>query len=219
MCGEVETSREHAPPRCFFPKGAEVGRNLRVNLITVPACDRHNSEKSNDDEFFRAVVVGISAHASPLASGHFRDKLLRAAQRNPTTYGSYFNEKGHVLNGTFRLLQIDRERLDSCIDRVTRALYFHSFGRKWIYPITPISPNVFESVQNDAPEAHERYDHVISLAREFLSGTPVEGFNPDVFKYRLRQDEERGVYVFAAIFYDVFEVYCYSSKDHIAVAI
>jgi hypothetical protein len=57
MCDSLETSREHAPPRCFFPESKAIGRNLRVNLITVPSCDIHNSEKSKDDEFLRSVIL------------------------------------------------------------------------------------------------------------------------------------------------------------------
>ena len=219
MCDSVETSTEHAPPKCFFPTEAEAGQNLRINLITVPSCDRHNSEKSNDDEFFRAVIVGMSAHVSPVASDHFLGKIIRASARNPTTYGSYFDEQGHVLNGAFRLLQIDRKRLDSCIDHLVRALYFYSFKKKWKYQINPVSPNIFASIKNDAPEIYEPYEQGIALAQDYLMSAPVEDSNPDVFKYRLRHDEEREIYIVAAIFYDAFEVYCFSSKEHAEAAI
>jgi len=57
MCDSVEMSREHTPPRCFFPEAKAIGRDLRRDLITVPSCDRHNSKKSKDDEFLRSVIV------------------------------------------------------------------------------------------------------------------------------------------------------------------
>ncbi|MFG0677725.1 hypothetical protein [Delftia sp. WSY_7] len=44
-CGELATSREHAPPQSFFPK------NFKLNLITVPSCEKHNNSKSKNDEY------------------------------------------------------------------------------------------------------------------------------------------------------------------------
>jgi hypothetical protein len=61
MCDSPETSREHAPPLCFFPETKDVGRDLRRNLVTVPSCDVHNSKKSKDDEFFRSLVLMAAA--------------------------------------------------------------------------------------------------------------------------------------------------------------
>ena len=219
MCDEVETSREHAPPRCLFPTEAEAGRNLRVNLITVPSCDRHNSEKSTDDEFFRAIVLGIAAHNSPVAADHFRGKLLRAAARNPTTYGTYFDEQGQVHKGAFRVLKIDRTRLDACLVHIARALYFHATKQKWWLPIYPISPNLFSETKNDAPQPHALSKDGIALAREYLSGTPIQGSNPEVFRYRMKCDDIQKIFVLAAIFYESFEIFCYSSKAMAEAAI
>ena len=51
MCSDNETSREHTPPRGFFPT------NHRVNLITVPSCSVHNEDTSKDDEYERNIIT------------------------------------------------------------------------------------------------------------------------------------------------------------------
>jgi hypothetical protein len=50
-CGEKRRSVEHVPPKCFFPDERDAKGNAlyRKQLITVPACDAHNLEKSKDD--------------------------------------------------------------------------------------------------------------------------------------------------------------------------
>ena len=59
-CGKPATSREHAPPRSFFPDSS------KLNLITVPSCDIHNGRKSKDDEYVRALLVmSILLHDRP----------------------------------------------------------------------------------------------------------------------------------------------------------
>ncbi len=52
----------------------------------------------------------------------------------------------------------------------------------------------------------------VEASQSFLGPEPIRGENPDVFKYRLRYDEVDEAYAFAAIFYDCFEVYSFSSR-------
>src|SRR4030081_910056 len=60
MCAARATSREHVPPRNLFPEARENGGvDYRLNLITVPSCDVHNSAKSDDDEFLMVSLAGI----------------------------------------------------------------------------------------------------------------------------------------------------------------
>lgn len=53
---------------------------------------------------------------------------------------------------------------------------------------------------------------VVEISRRFLGSEPLRGENPEVFKYRIRYDENDESYAFAAIFYDRFEVYSFSSR-------
>lgn len=51
FCGGEVTGVEHIPPKSFFPKGK------RNELITVPSCDKHNQEKSKEDEYIRTILL------------------------------------------------------------------------------------------------------------------------------------------------------------------
>ena len=58
MCHKPASTREHAPPLCFFPeaKDLEPPQDLRKHLITVPSCPDHNLSASKDDEYALVLV-------------------------------------------------------------------------------------------------------------------------------------------------------------------
>jgi hypothetical protein len=211
MCDLAETSREHAPPSSFFPETKIIGRDLRRNLVTVPSCDLHNSSKSKDDEFLRSVIL-MSEKNNAAGKHLFFGKLLRAVKRSPLTYGSFFLDKGTIGQGKDRVLQLDRDRFDRCIDHIARALFFDCYKRKWLLPISVTSPNFFGRIQSDSIIPHHLNMNAVDISREFLRDEPIRGENPDVFKYRLRYEEATDSYALGAIFYDHFEVFTFSSK-------
>jgi hypothetical protein len=43
FCGKIASSKEHIPPKQVF-------KGLKINRITVPSCDEHNTSKSGEDE-------------------------------------------------------------------------------------------------------------------------------------------------------------------------
>lgn len=211
MCASEETSREHAPPLCFFPNVEAFGQDLRRNLITVPSCDLHNSKKSKDDEFLRTVVL-MTAESSPVGRHLFFGKLLRAVRRASHVYESFFSDKGTVEKGRGRALQLDRERFDQCIDRLARALFFDTFKEKWALPIHVVSPNFISAVQDEKIVPHEPSMPLIATCRQYLLYEPIKGENPDAFMYRIRRDETAQLFALAAVFYKHFEIFTFSSK-------
>ncbi len=81
-CGKPATSREHVPPKCFFPEKKDVGHDgFRKNLITVPSCDEHNYQKSDDDEFLLASVAAVLNNNS-VGFNHNQSKVKRAMQKS-----------------------------------------------------------------------------------------------------------------------------------------
>ncbi|MBL8539827.1 MAG: hypothetical protein JNK68_05585 [Betaproteobacteria bacterium] len=219
MCNAIATSREHAPPSCFFPSVDDVGIDLRKNLVTVPACDDHNSRKSKDDEFFRAVIVMTAAQHSEIGRVQFFGKFIRAVRRTPHAYRSFFEDHGTLAGRTQHASRIDRTRFDACVDHLARALFFHTYGTKWVFPIAITSPNFYSGVANDAIVPHLPTEQAVAMTRRVLGSQAVLGDNPDVFKYRLRYEPSEDAFAFAAIFYDVFEVFSYSSRELSQVAV
>lgn len=217
MCDSPETSREHAPPLCFFPEANDIGRDLRRNLVTVPSCDRHNSRKSKDDEYFRSVILMTAAQNSDAGRHQFLGKLLRAAARTPHAQRSFFSDQGTIADGKGRVLQVDRQRFDACVDHLAKALFFDAFRRKCSLPISVVSPDFFRGIASDQVVPHRLTLETVDVSRQVLGAEPIRGENPEVFRYRLRYDEVGNTFAFAAIFYDCFEVYSFSSR-HLAQA-
>ena len=210
MCELPETSREHAPPSCFFPEQKGYGKDLRRGLITVPSCDAHNSVKSKDDEFMRSVIIMTSAPKSLAGRFQFFGKFLRAMRRRPHVFQSFFKDRGTAARGTGRVIQIDRPRFDRCVDNLARALFFHTYQRQWPHRIASISPNFYSGVESDQVKVHEPTKQGMEVARKFLESVPTQGENPEVFEYKIRYDEQAGIFSVAMRFYESFEVYAFS---------
>ena len=212
MCAAAEVSREHAPPQCLFPTESDIGKDLRKNLITVPSCDEHNSKKSADDEFMRAVILMAAVSSNEIAAHHFLGKFLRGVQRNSQAYSEFFEDRGSLASGQQRALRLNRDRFDKCIDHLARALFFHTFGAKWDLPIVMASPNFYAEVTQQGAVTHLPSQQAIEATKLFLLSEPVLGENSEVFMYRLRYDLPSQTFAFAGCFYDFFEIYGVSSR-------
>lgn len=82
MFDSILISLDHVPPRSLFPESREVGgKDYRVNLITVPSCELHNSAKSHDDEFLMVSLSGIIGNNS-IGYRHKLGKVDRAIRRS-----------------------------------------------------------------------------------------------------------------------------------------
>lgn len=211
-CPGPKSSDEHVPPKCLFPEIAEFGLDTRRNLITVPSCDAHNSQKSGDDEFFRTVLLMRQGLNGP-GRHQFEGKLLRAAGRRPNTYGKFFADKGLSPHGEARILAIDRDRFDRCIRQIAKGLFYFHSGERWDYPILTMSSAFLSSSPEGTPMAHVPSEQMAEVTHDFLKVEPIRGENPEVFKYRIRFDEAPKVYSLACLFYEIFEVCCYSSIE------
>ena len=66
-CQRRGTTREHIPPKSFFPK------DQRNQLLTVKSCELHNNKKSSDDIY---VLAQICMNASRT---HGRDEVRQEA--------------------------------------------------------------------------------------------------------------------------------------------
>lgn len=212
MCAAGEASREHAPPQCLFPTESEIGKDLRKNLITVPSCDEHNSKKSADDEFMRAVILMAAVSSNDIARHLFLGKFLRGVQRSSHIYSEFFKDPGLLSSGNQLALQLNRDRFDKCIDHIARALFFHTFNAKWDLPIVMASPNFYSEVTQQGPVTHLPTQQAIEATKQFLLSEPVRGENSEVFMYRIRYDKPSKIFAFAGCFYDFFEIYGVSSN-------
>lgn len=129
-CGhDAEVSRDHVVPLCLFT------RPYPPQMITVPACDNCNTEKSRDDHFLRDyLVTDVQGSESPTAQAIFDSgKLWRSLTRKtsdlllevlPRTQVRPLHTEADIYLGEFPQASIDLERLERTIFRIVRGLYY-----------------------------------------------------------------------------------------------
>ena len=137
-CGrEQYLTRDHVPPRTLFPEPRSAG------LITVPCCEQCRSGWSDDDEYFRTVVINAGQLYGDKLAAPVNDAMLRSLSKArkrrfsqmiiesiceiplETDSGIYL---GHAL-----ILKFDQDRVNRVSQRIVRGLFFYEKG----YPLPP----------------------------------------------------------------------------------
>jgi len=195
MCNEDATSVEHVPPRCLFPEKKDLpyGVDLRQHLITVPACNAYNTEKSKDDEYLLYSLV-ISIPTGEVGKDHFQSKILRAVKRNPSLIKLLMknkqavvvvDEKTRELQKTIAL-KIDSNRIDSALEHISRGIYFNHFKEKWLEEITTQAEFLLTSLDPlNGKELNEDASKLANATDVAFNGAKFHGKNKEVFKYQV----------------------------------
>lgn len=132
-CNSLANTKDHVPPKLIFPKP-------RPRLITVPACSICNHQASKDDEYFRLVSVLEEKSGEHTSAVGIQGSVLRSLERSEAkglktsfqqqiNYFDIVTEAGIYL-GTSLGYEVDRSRLNRVIQRVTRGIFLHTFGRR-----------------------------------------------------------------------------------------
>ena len=132
MCERKYETKEHVPPRSFFPESGEMdnGIDYRRNLITVPSCKLHNLNKSDDDQYLLFVIVS-GFRANETAQKMFSRKIVRAITRKPSLVSFFKNNFNVSLGGKQTIgYHVDRERFDRTISKFASALYYFCYKEK-----------------------------------------------------------------------------------------
>lgn len=212
MCENEATSKEHVPPKCLFPESKDVkGINLRKDLIIVPSCEIHNSQKSKDDEFLLIALTGAVCN-NYIAYQQAKTKVNRAVRRKSqdflgkvilknmksTTVKTIDGVEFPVLVG-----EPDLKRFRNCFTHIAYGLYFHKFGQK------------FEGEMNMIIGFLKYRNHNYQTLSELLKKRfeveklklEVEGKNPEVFTYQFCSPDENEIIGLKMVFYQGAEVF------------
>lgn len=195
MCNKDSTGVEHVPPLCLFPAQKDLpdGVDLRKELITVPACDEHNTAKSKDDEYLLNILV-INLPANKVAKNHFLTKIMRAVQRNPGLMKQIMGDARPILavneesDETYRTLavNIDEARLGAALNHIARALYFYHFGKQWLGEVKTQPDFLLVSLDpGNARKLNKPGQKMADAANQIFAEAKYFGKNPDVFKYQV----------------------------------
>lgn len=212
MCSAFATSREHVPPKNLFPEAKDVeGANYRLNLITVPSCDEHNSQKSHDDEFLMVSLAGIIGNNS-IGYIHKLTKVDRAIRNSAhKLLTQVVVEKRRIYrielepNKFYEVLwgTPDLERLLRCFKHVAYALHFHHFGMRFHGKITVLLGYLF----HDNPNAKNRVQFIHDRAAIDLKDNPILGSNPEIFHYQVTKPDQFSMFLMKLTFYGGLQVY------------
>ncbi|AZR80827.1 hypothetical protein [Thiomicrospira sp. S5] len=209
MCDAHATSVEHVPPKCLFPTIKDSGKNHRVDLITVPSCDKHNGEKSRDDEFLMVCIAGIIGNNS-IGYQHYHGKIQRALKR--TSYKLldkvFLKKRFYHFHDDNEFLEIlwgtpDYQRLIKCFEHIAMGIYRHHYGTNFKGKVKPYLGFLHSNEPN--PKAFkELIQH--KTAKE-LENQPKLGSNQEVFYYQYTTPDQFGIFLVKLSFYENVDVY------------
>lgn len=138
LCGQPPTAsdpitREHVPPKQFYPKKMRSG----LNLWTVPAHQSCNEKSREDEEYFYHVAFLLVSAGNPQIGAAILADLKRRARNQQTRHlvRLIINESGRkaasriiLPNGRVRCL-VSRPRLQHVAVKIARCLFYKDHGR------------------------------------------------------------------------------------------
>lgn len=161
-CNKKGETKEHIPPRSFFPSGE------KEQLLTVKSCIEHNNKKSKDDLY---VLAQICMNASPnnRAREIFINKVApqldfnNEALRKKLAKGAIQLEDGSVK------YQVDIPRFDEFFTALSCGIIFKSCG-------TPLPENykISHIYHNFLSFADSEMTNLTSCIDKFYSGKPMD---------------------------------------------
>ena len=135
-CGTLGyITNDHVPPKCLFPPDA------RLNLVTVPACEKCNSGFRLDDEYFRVIISLRAILPNGSAADFLKDKTRRmlshpsAEKFSKQIHGAmvpaflrrpYFSYRV----GDNLAIDADESRLEATMERIVRGLFAKYFRHR-----------------------------------------------------------------------------------------
>lgn len=213
FCGKPAKSREHVPPLCLFPekKDLDDGIDYRNNLITVPSCDAHNSEKSRNDEYLQLIVVH-GYFNNEAGRKHFNSKIIRALTRRPAMLAALYDNKTLVVVDAVPTVavDIDRARFNDALVHVCQGLCYLHTGKAWPKEIEIHTPMLLVMKGPDAGRVNDLVARLSKAVIGCLRETKRYGDNEDVFWYQILVDEAKGRLLSRMVFYGGFEVFAVS---------
>jgi hypothetical protein len=124
MCDESGVTREHVPPRSFFPPG------FRTNLWSVRSCASHNNDNSEAVEYV-GIAVLFSIETNGEAHKESIERAIRAFQRNSRLFNRMFQNKIDIDEQRFGF-QIDLSMFNQVIKAMAYAIYYRRFNKRFL---------------------------------------------------------------------------------------
>lgn len=163
FCGaDRATTRDHVPPKGIFNKP------WPSDLITVPCCLKCNNGASKNDEKFKAYLGMHVARFGGEAEKLFKEGVLRTTNHNRSlrqeiiknTSPVYTTTKSGIITGKAKAILWDSDAHDKTIERITKGLFYHHFGK-----ILPKDVLIDTFWFKEPSQENEFYMEVVSIAK------------------------------------------------------
>jgi hypothetical protein len=234
LCGKLATledpiTREHAPPKQFYPKQLRDGLNLWV----VPTHRSCNQQYQADEDYFYHALYPLVANASSPAAKAILNDLKRRAQKpqTPALLRSILKTARTTTDGGLLLppnvvrLDVDRDRLRRVAVKIGRCLFHRDHER--VMPLENCEDvQIFER-EEDVPELYtlswemskvnvndDRFPTTpggIVVVTDADAGQPLAE-SQQVFDYRAAYVEEERLHLYTLRFWEAF-VFCMAFEE------
>lgn len=165
----------------------------------MPSCDRHNSQKSHDDEYLLFALAG-SYTSSSVGLDQFLTKVRRAFDRTPNKAADFVRRSAPVQlkrpgqaeweNGAQVI--IDGARIDDVLSNCARALYHHHTRFKFQGPVEVLTNFTMYLDQ----QVQASVSHAFDIAARAMAEEPLLGENPAVFSYKFKETDSMVIFYF-----------------------
>ena len=220
-------TREHVPPKQFYPKSERTG----LNLWTVPTHRSCNSSHKLDEEYFYHALFPLVVNANPQMSSVMLDDLKRRARKPQTqvlmrkilSTRRYTGNRGIVLPPGIVSLDIDTYRVQQVAIKVGRCLFYRDQGR--YMPLENCKDIQFCEREEDIPELYRlSWDiskvNVLDLPETKPGGIVVAANDEgqpsavchQIFSYRSAHIEEFQLLLYTMMFWEAF-AFCIAFDD------
>jgi hypothetical protein len=203
-CDSAATTREHVPPRGFFPRG------FRNNLWTVPSCVTHNLDNSLDVEYARNVIVS-HRNAAGTAQQLAQSASFSSFEHSSALFFQTFqNVEFAVVNGErTAIFPFDLVRFKTVMEAIAYGLFhMENNNQRYCGAWNVFSPTLLGA--NDLSGIPNNWQAFRGLMQQIpfvLKASP----EPTVFRYGKHQFDDGIHFAYALEFYGGFHIYVWNS--------
>jgi hypothetical protein len=160
-CTEKGITKEHIPPRSFFPDGE------KEQLLTVKSCEKHNNAKSKDD-FYVLAQICMNASPSDRAREVFENKIAPQLKINNSAFRKKLAGGATQLASGAVKYPVDIGRINDFFTALSCGIIFKSCGSS--LPKEYKISHIYHNFQNQ--DDRDMQDIVEKISK-FYSGEPM----------------------------------------------
>lgn len=161
-CSEKGVTKEHIPPRSFFPEGE------KEQLLTVRSCVKHNNAKSKDDLYVLAQIC-MNASPSNRAREVFMNKVKPQLKFNNGALRKRLAEGVIPLANGAAKYKVDVARLDDFFTALSCGIIYKSCGSS-----LPMNYKVSHFFHNLLSEIDSQVKDIQNVINNFYDGKPMD---------------------------------------------